>query len=309
MDSNIKITRSQAIIGNLPKYCARITGIVTAVIYMSLRIMLIKNSTTSTAAIGYVFLPIEILVIFILSGFLGFLVGIIIRVILDRSYLRSYFSIFTFFLAVIIALPTISYFGWIGIKLSFTHIQVNNIRNMGTEELDKAFIDLQAGSYPNYDIYVLAAIALNPKASSQVLDKIARFNHPKLNDRLFSLTGLIKENQKGLAAIRLVAKNPNVSIETLQYMMNSNNNDLLCDIAQNELLSAEDLRKFFIKTQNNKKSIDWAFANNHNAPEDILRAIANRMSTIDYDFESKKYLLNNNPNTPKDIRDTFKTTN
>lgn len=306
MDPSIKTTQNKAIIENLPKYCKTFAGIVAATIYTILRHNAIANSTSSTAAIDYVFLPIEILVVLILSGFFGFLVGIVIRGIIDRSYLRS----FKFFFAVIIALPTISYCGWIGIKLNFTHTQVNNIRNMGREELDKAFADLQAGSYyPNYDIYVLAAIALNPKASSKVLDKIAHLNHPKLNDKLFSMTGLTKENRKGLATIRLVANNPNVSIDTLKYMMNSNNYYLLCDIAQNKLLSAEDLRTLFIKTQNNKESIDWALANNHNTPEDVLRTISNRMNNYDYDFESKKYYLNNNPNTPKDIKDKLKKVN
>lgn len=291
-------SQNKAIIEKLPKICQIIIGVVTVTIYTILRIKLIQNSTSSTAAINYFYLPIENLGVFVLSGFLGYLVGIIIRGIIERSYLRSVI----FFFAFIITLPTILYCSWIGIKLSFTHIQVNNIKNMDREELDKAFIDLQAGSsYPTYDIYVLAAIALNPKASSKVLDKIAHLDHPNLNDRLFSLTGLIKENRKGLATIRLVAHNPNVSIETLKYMMNSNDYDLLGDIAQNELLSAEDLRQLFImKTQNNT-SIDRAFINNHNTPEDILRAIANRMNINDRDFNYKKHFLNSHPNKPKDI--------
>ncbi len=87
-------------------------------------------------------------------------------------------------------------------------------------------------------------------------------------------------------------------------MINSNNEYLLCDIAQNRKLSPEDLRELFITTQDNKKgfSIEWALATNPNTHEDILRTIAKKINYNDQ-FDYIKYYLKNNPSTPKDIKD------
>ncbi|MBS0286993.1 MAG: hypothetical protein JSR17_06840 [Proteobacteria bacterium] len=257
-----------------PKRFAKYFGLIVAAIYWLLCILAISRSTNSTAAIGYIFIPVTALIVFCISAFIGFWIGVIVRGILDRSYRYN----FSFVLAFVIVIPIILYFASMGLEIAITYRDVNRISLMNSAELDDAFLNRPKWSLHGYDIYYLAAIAQNPNSNSKLLDRIAHLDHPQINDRIGSIFNLTYKNTKGLAVIRLVEQNPNVSVNTLEFLTDSTNYYVLGDIAANKKLSVECLRKLYAKSQDNSKGylIEWGLKNNPNTSPDILLELSGK---------------------------------
>lgn len=194
-----------------------------------------------------------------------------------------------------------------GSELYAVYRDVNRVTYMNTQELDQAYLTRPKQSLFGNDIFILAAMAQNPNATSTLLNNIAHLDDPRLNDRLGSMIGLTKENRKGLAVIRLVVNNPNVSLDTLTYLTDSNNFDVLGDLASNPKLPVNLLRKLYEKAQTSSEGylIDWGLAYNPNTPQDILRALAKKIKP-DAAFDPIDSALKNNPSTPEDIKSLLK---
>lgn len=293
-------TPSNSKIERLPQYCAVILGVGAAIIVSILGTMSILHSSSSTAAIGFIVLPIIAAIVLFIFALIGCCIGIIAQGILDRNYRRQ----LQFYLAILIMIPTFIYSASVCSELYSTSLEVNRIGLMNSKELDEAFKSRPHDTRHGYDIYIVAAIAQNPATSSSTLNEIAHLNDPRMNERLGTmLVDLTKSNRKGFAAIRLVAQNPNVSVETLNDLTDSNNFYVLGDIASNRKLSVEMLRKLYGRSQNNNEGylIEWGLAYNPNTPEDILRELAKKIKPNAL-FDPIESALKNNPSTPDDVR-------
>src|SRR5579885_2663057 len=286
-------------ISNLPEHCATIIGVIAAIIYCILGTFAIFRSASSTAAIGFVILPFEAIIILLVFAFFGFWIGVLAQGVLD--YRQRYSP--RLFLAVIITVPAMFLFVTFGAELFSAYRDVNRISSMNTQELDQAFVKRPTHSLYGYDIFLLAAIAHNPNASGTLLDKIAHLDDPRINDSLGSIINLTKENRKGLAVIRLVVRNPNVSTKTLVFLTDSNNYNLLGDLAENPKLPVEFLRKLFRRAQTNPDGflIEWGLAYNPTTPPDILRMLAKKIQ-YGKGFDVINSALSNNPGTPEDVK-------
>lgn len=260
-------------IKQLPRNFAMIVGIVAATLFCILFALAISRSTSSTAAIAWIFLPVYTIIVSLFFAFIGANIGMIAQGILACSYRHR----MRFYLAIIITVPLIFYLGSLGLETFSTYRYVNSIAHMNTEELTQAFMHRPKNVTHNHDIYILAALAQNRHAGSELLNAIAHLNEPRLHLNLRSLTllDLTQENHYGFSVIRLVVQNPNVSIETLKYLSDSNNFDLLSDLAANPKLPAPLLRKLYLRAKTNPDGylIKSILAGNPNTPADVKKLL------------------------------------
>ncbi len=253
----------------LPFLIALIFGLIGASIEGYLSCLAIQHSSSSTAAIEYIFLPFSFLFDALFYGVFGFLLGIIVHGINKRKYIYS-------IVATLIIIPASIYLVSDKIQLYQTFNKVHEIAKIKDTDLLKQELLSNTAAYSDrYGIYIIAAIAQNPYASAELLDKIAHLDNPQLNDRLGSTVNLTPGNNKGLAAIRLVVLNPNVSIATLDYLSDSKNYYLLGDIAANNKVSADLLRKLYKKSKESSEGylILYGLRYNHNTPPEIAQEI------------------------------------
>lgn len=290
---------SNATIAILPQKFALVLGITAAVIYCILGTFAIFRSASSTAGIGFIILPFQAVIILVVFAFIGFWLGVIAQGVCDKQYRYK----LKFYLAFIILIPALYFSTTWGAELFSTYREVTRIGDMNTQELEQAYLNRPKHSLYGYDIFILAAIAQNPNTSSDVLDDIAHLNDPRINDTIGSVINLTRENRKGLAVIRLVEKNPNVSMKTLAYLTDSNNYSLLGDLAGNPKLSQELLRKLYARAPNSEEgyTIYWGLAYNASTPPDILRELAKKIQR-DRSFDPINSGLTNNPSTPDDVK-------
>lgn len=290
---------NSATIDRLPRYAALLIGFGAAGLFFIMGVMAILRSTSSTAALGFLVVPVFALFFLIAFSILGYLVGVVLQGLLVSEYRYRP----RFFLSFLIVVPVMIYMSMYGAEVFNTYRRLDQIYQMNTHQLNVAFYTRPTHSYFGYDIFILDAIANHRSASAEVLDNIAHLNDPRLNESVGSIFGLSKGNGKGLAPIRLVALNPNVSVVTLRYLMSSDNYYLLGDMARSGKLSVEDLRKLYAKSQGQQEGylIEWGLAYNPNTPPDILRELAKKIKYGSY-FDVINSALKNNPSTPEDVR-------
>lgn len=282
----------------IPFYTAMIGGFVCMLIFLYCAAALMLRSMSPTARLGFIFLPIQGFVIFVIFGFLFFLIGIIIRGLILKKE-RS--------LSFILAIP-IALFVWgyiiLDVKDIFvTYIKVHQISQMqSTHELENAFENRPHFFLAKYNAFIIASIANNPYADPQLLDKIAHINDSSMLNRLRALIDLTPSNPDGLAAIRLVVLNPNVGVSTLTYLSDSSNYSLLGDIAGDKKTPEFVLRKLFNRSQANSQGylIEWALASNPHTPPDVLRELSKKLNSSNLNDPIGLGLVRN-PNTPPDV--------
>ncbi|MBI3305056.1 hypothetical protein HYZ80_01880 [Candidatus Parcubacteria bacterium] len=268
-----------------------VIGVIGASIISLLIIFSIFRSTSSTAAIGFVFIPVYFAIAFIGFSILGYCVGYV------KAWLGSVPRIFNFKvgLAFIVSIClAIFVIGGLGKGLLLTSI-TSQIRGMNTnQELLNTFDN----SFFNRDKFVLGAIAQNLAASPELLDSIAKLNDLSLQNAIGSLFPLLGDNRKGLAVMRLVVKNPNVSANTIEYLANTNQTDyVLGDIAGNSKTSIETLRRLELKKN---YLIDWGLAQNQKTPSDVFSKLLEREKY--FTQRTTLEMLLRNPSTSPEIR-------
>ncbi len=104
-----------------------------------------------------------------------------------------------------------------------------------------------------------------------------------------SLFPMLGENRKGLAVMRLVARHPNVEVETLVRLAASADDYVLGDVVMNSKTPLEILRKAHRK---GGYLIEWGLAYNPKCPADILSALAESSN------EYTRSPVAKNPGTP-----------
>jgi len=221
----------------------------------------ISHSTSSTACIGYVFLPFYAFKISILFFLFGYC---------------AHFAVVAFFsprrpkrglLAIGIALALLlSFLYWLGNGLLLCK-EVDEVRNLDREGITR-FLET---SPLKENKYALNAILERPDMDAQTLYKIAQIPSPELHQRIGSSFPVMGKNTRGLAVMRLVARHPNVDAQTLALLANSPDDYVLGDVAGNPKTPPEILPRL---AQKGGQLIEWSLALNPNTPPEILHKLA-----------------------------------
>ena len=225
----------------------------------------ILHSTSSTAAIGFVFLPIQAGLIALLFFPFGYCAHFALATVHPPRRTTAKL------LAAGTALAILSLFlYWLGSGLILCKV-VNDVRNASREEL---------AQFLNTSIFKENKFALNAVLERQDLDaptlyKIAQIPSRELHTRMGSLFPVMGKNTRGLAVMRLVARHQNVDAKTLALLANSSDDYVLGDVAGNPNTPPEILPRIFAK---GGYLIDWGIARNPNCPPGILHELALRDS-------------------------------
>ncbi len=289
-----KNARAVKHIKKIPLYTALITAVIAVILFSILFIQSILRVPSSTSAIGFIYLPVWDAIVFATAALSGYALGILIRGFMIARYRKK----ISFFMAVLIILPLSLYLTSLCLDVYITSYKINRISVMNTTALEEAYRKTPAHTLHGYTIYLFAAIAQNPQASSALLDKMAHRADPRFNDRLLPLIDLNKKNDRGHSVMRLIVANPNVSVNTLVYLADTSSDDyVIGDIARMRQTPITVLRTLYQKYKNSMRfNIAWDLASNPNTPADILCALTNKSASFQETFNA---ILNNNPSYVK----------
>lgn len=255
------------------------------VLAAALTIISINRSTSSTAAIGYLFVPMISILWSIPFFAFGFSVGYLRK---WHSSLMRRFNVLVFLVLVASIVLFLA-----GAKFAIEGIYMTNLVHEIELMNDTELRNTIEKPFWGRNKFVLGAIAQNRSASSELLDKIARTDKKELYEKMWSVFDIMGENRHGLAVMRLVARHPNVLPETLEHLAKCSNNYVLGDVAINEKTSIATLIRL---SQKKNYLLDWGLACNPSTPSNIL----SKLSTSD-DMYTRNYVAGN-PNTPlKDL--------
>lgn len=283
----------------LPLNTALLVGSFAAVVAFLLTFAALLRSTSSTAAIGLIFIPIICIKAFLIFAFFGFWAGIILRGIVNTAYCKK----LSFILALLIVLPASVYYLNDKIQLFIAYQQVHYIaKTSDPAALEQSFLSRDSHYVGDYGIFIIAAIAQNPHSSPELLNKIAHLDNPAIYDPLSSLVNLTPNNDRGLPAIRLVALNPNIDVETIYYLSNSKDYYVLGDLVGNRKTPVDLLRKIYQRSKTSEQGymIYYRLAWNPNTPTEILRELVNKIN-FNTSYDSVESALVRNPSTPPDV--------
>jgi hypothetical protein len=217
----------------------------------------IQHSSSSTAAIGYIFLPFEAAITAIPFFVLGFCTHYAVVKLRQRARIGYFF-------AAIAATLTLFFVGT-GVNKLALLAAVNNVRSMPQAQ-HEAFL---GNSLWRTNKFVLGALLERPDLSSESLHRIAMIPSPELHQRMWATPPIMGKNQKGLAVMRLIVKHPNVDVQTLVELSKSPDPYVQGDVASNPKTPVEILRYFF-NMPGRDYLMDWGLAQNPNTPADIL---------------------------------------
>ena len=266
-------------------------GFVGAIAISALLVFTILRSTSSTTAIGFVFIPVYFVIAFLGFFIWGYSLGYIKTWLANTSRIFNFKTILAFLVGICFA---VLLFDGLGKGLLLTSV-VSQIQEMKTDqELQNTFDT----SFFKSNKFVLGAIAQNPAVSAELLDRIAKLNDPSLHDAMGSLFPVLGDNRKGLAVMRLVVNNSNVSANTIEYLANTSQTDyVLGDIAGNPKTSIETLRRLEAKKD---YLIDWGLAQNQKTPPDIFAKLLEREKYFTH--RTTLEMLLRNPSSSPEIR-------
>jgi len=255
----------------------------------------IDASASSTAAIAYIYVPFWAAIAALPFAGVGYAAGAVIRAWQTRQ--RRHVII-----ASMGAILTVSYFAYVVSEqvtereLATTITRIENLDATGLA----TFLD---DDKYRTNQYALAAVAMNPAASSVTLARISAIDDVALHKKFGGPRELMGRNRKGLAVLRLVSRNVNVSPETLTVLSHSPDTYVLGDVAMNKATPKAIIERLYL--ERNRKSdgylIEWGLAYNRATPEIILRELAEN-SRNEYTLRG----IGTNPSAPDDVKDLVK---
>jgi hypothetical protein len=225
----------------------------------------IRKSTSSTAAIGIFFIPFYVAPVALVSALWGLTLRGAWQTV--RGFAPRLTPIVILSWVIALGVPAAGV--WvIQDGLGLRH-DVQLALRMNGPELETAF----ERSPRNRDRFFLGAIAQNPAADAALLDRIASIPDPALYRRMWSHWDVMGENGKGLAVMRLIVGNANVSPETIEKLASNSYADeyLLGDILGNPKTPARIIERHANATQ---YLLKWGLASNPKTPVEVLERLA-----------------------------------
>lgn len=251
----------------------------------------IDLGSSSTAAIGYVFVPVAAGIEALPYAATGFALGSI--VVAARSRERRHVVI-----AATASVLVLAFFTWRILDAKREHHLIAEVESVAVLDDDGLRSYLDGGSDRD-NRFVLAAIAMNPAASGSTLGRIAALEDPALHRKLFGSRGLLRDNRRGLAVMRLVVRNQKVLAEALEALAKSDDPYVLGDVAGHEKTPRASLEGIWARRGEIREVylIDSGMARNAAAPAEILRELAERSRN-----QYVLYNLMRNRGAPEDVK-------
>ena len=244
---------------------AMIAGIAGALLAAVISVKAIIGSASSTAAIGFVFVPFVMIAAMVFTGIWGLALGCVWYALRGRrSYLRP-----VLLLAWVMALGVPTYAGWQVWQGLALERAVAQAAVMNSAQLDRALIE----SPWRENRFFIGALVQNKAASDRLLERIASLPDPELYEPLGSLWNVMGANRKGLAVMRLITYNPSVAAATLQHLADSPQAEkVLHDVLRNRKTPMKVLARHFNSTE---EQIEWGLALNPVTPPEVLARLSN----------------------------------
>lgn len=234
-----------------------------------LYISVLRQSPSSTAPIGILFVPLRVawvLIPFLVFGYCFPDLASMIRQIVKREPVKFTFGAL---LALVLTAWGLGLFGY-GLAMTIT---TNSVRSMTQEQLSKF---LEASAFRN-NKFILGAVAENPNTSSEQLDLIAHKTDSELSRPMMSVWPVMGKNTRFLSVMRLIARHKNVSPETLAYLAKNIDELVRSSVAENSKTPAPVLRDLY---KNGGFSVQHSLAYNRTTPQDLLEKLS--LSTSEY---------------------------
>ena len=239
-------------------------GIAGALAAAAISVKGIFASASSTAAIGFIFVPLIAAAAAVPAGVWGLALGCVWLALRgERRYFRA---VLVAAWAVTLAVPAV--LGrevWRGLALERAVAEVNA---MGAAQLEQAF-----GESPwREDRFFLGAIAQNTAAGEALLERIAQLPDPALYEPMGSVWNVLGGNRKGLAVMRLVAAHPNVAPATLEKLAERPHNEyVLHEVLRNPKTPLSVLERH---AASSSYLVEWGLALNPNTPSAVLERLS-----------------------------------
>jgi hypothetical protein len=243
-------------------------------------------TSSSTAPIGLIFLPIVTAIYAVPGAIGGAAIGYVLEALrTGRRFCEP---------AVAgVGLVAVALCGWGAATLVrgfVLGVEIRRIEHLAEPQLGDVLQSRAFGRNP----FVLAAVAGNPRASGETLDLISRRTDPELHRPIGSVfPDVMGNNWKGLAVMRLVARNPNVRPDTLERLAGSPDAYVQGDVAGNAKLPASVLARF---TSSENYLVVWGVSRNPNTPPEVL----DRLSRSNDRYTRMHVAWN--PGTPAEVR-------
>lgn len=245
------------------------SGILGALAVAALSVKAIHSSGSSTAALGYIYLPLVAALAAIPVALWGLALGhAVLRL---RGAVQSPPMVFVAALLVACSLPGfVAYEVQRGLRLEAA---VRELGPMDVLALDRAY---EEETPFHRDRYFLGALAQHPRASAGLLGRLAGQPDPELYERMGSLWDVMGENRKGLAVMRLVARHPNTDSATLAKLADSqyagpNAQKLVTELAANPRTPMPVLERWFDSTD---YLAEWGLARNPKTPRKVVERLS-----------------------------------
>jgi hypothetical protein len=262
------------------------SGVAGALATAALSTKMILSHGSSTAGLGFIFLPLVAAAAAVPIGIWGAALGHVVLHLRGRAPEPK--IVFWVALLAAASLPvTVGYEIWKGKSLEGA---VSETRRMGAAGLERAFED----SPFRRDKYFLGALAENRGAGAPLLERIASLEQPELFEPMWSLWDVMGENRKGIAVMRLVARHPNAAGATLARLeAHPQAAELITEILANPNTPAQVLARHFDDTH---YRAEWGLALNPKTPPAVMERLA-RSSNL----YARMNLVAYNPATPREI--------
>jgi hypothetical protein len=261
------------------------TGTLGAFAATALSVKGIFASASSTAAIGFIFVPLVAVAAAVPAGVWGMALGHVVLAATGRT--QTMRPLFIVALAAAFSFPCVlGYELWHGLALQRT---VHEVLAMDAPALEQAF----DGSPWRSDKFVLGAMAQNPAANPELLSRLADLDAPELYEPLGSLWDVKGNNRKGISVMRLVAHHPNTTPATLAKLeAGAHSKELLYEILSNPRTPPEVLAKHAMDTY---YLAEWGLALNPNTPRPVMDRLSHSQNIY------ARMNLTYNAATPRDI--------
>lgn len=238
-------------------------GVAGAIAAAAVSVHGIFSSASSTAAIGFIFVPFIAIAAGVIAGVWGLALGTVVAHLRGLRQVLRPVLIVAFVAAA--ALPAaIGWETWHGLALARA---VHETRAMDRARLEAAF---DASPWKRNKFF-LGALAQHPAADAALLDRIAQLPDPELHEAMGSMWDVMGDNRKGLAVMRLVAAHPQASPATLRRLAGSANEYVISDVMRNPNTPADAMRPHLNSTH---YLVEWGLAQNPNTPVAVLERLS-----------------------------------
>jgi len=240
------------------------TGIAGALASAALGAKMIPSHGSSTAALGFLYLPFVSAAAAVPIGIWGAALGHVVLHLRGRASEPR--ILFWVALAAAVSLPVAV--AWEVVRGQLLESAVAETRRMDERQLERAFDE----SRFRRDKYFLGALAENRAAGAPLLERIASLEDPDLYESMWSLWDVMGENRKGLAVMRVVARNRNTSGATLARLAaHPQAQKLITEILAHPNTPQAVLAKHYDDTF---YLAEWGLAMNPNTPPAVMERLA-----------------------------------